>query len=101
MLTNYNKKICVLISFGINIFFFTIYLILSKYDGIYDKSIQKVTYDYSKHLKIVFNKEFTFISDKLVLGLVCFVNFFIVIAVIPSIIKFGNWYAKTLKELYH
>ena len=26
------------------------------------------------------------------------INFFIIIATIPSIIKFGNWYAKTLKE---
>lgn len=25
------------------------------------------------------------------------VNFFIIIAMIPNIIKFGNWYVKTLK----
>ena len=32
------------------------------------------------------------------LTVVFFINLFIIIAVIPSIIKFGNWYAKTLKE---
>lgn len=54
--------------------------------------------DYVKHLEIVFNRNLSFITYKLVLGFVFFLNFFIVIAIIPSLIKFGNWYAKTLKE---
>jgi hypothetical protein len=57
-----------------------------------------VVADYIKHLEIIFNREITFLTHNSVLGLVFFINFFIIIAVIPSIIKFGNWYAKTLKE---
>ena len=35
------------------------------------------------------------------MGFVVFINFFITLAAIPSIVKFGNWYAKTLKEVYY
>lgn len=30
-----------------------------------------------------------------------FLNFFITLASIPSVVKFGNWYSKTLKEVYY
>ena len=29
------------------------------------------------------------------------INFFVMLAVMPAVIKFGNWYAKTLKEVYY
>jgi hypothetical protein len=70
-------------------------------EGVIDQTIKSVASDFTKHLEIIFNREITFITHKTILGFVFFINFFIVIAVIPSIIKFGNWYAKTLKEVYY
>jgi hypothetical protein len=49
----------------------------------------------------VFNRQLTFITYRLVLAVVFVINFFVIVAVLPSIIKFGNWYSKTLKEMYY
>jgi len=66
--------------------------------------------DYSKHLEIIFgtfffiskgNTSINWINKYAVLGVVMFINFFITLAAIPSIVKFGNWYSKTLKEVYY
>ena len=100
-LTNYNRKICLLISFGVNLFFFLSYVTLEPYEGIFDQSIKQVTHDYRKHLEIIFNRKFPIINDKFMLGCIFFINFFVIVAILPAIIKFGNWYGKTLKELYY
>jgi hypothetical protein len=96
-LTNYNKKICFLIAIGINMAFYMIIISLDNIEGVYDQTIKSLASDYNKHLSIVFNQEIKFATHRSILGLVLFFNFFITIAMIPSIIKFGNWFAKTLK----
>jgi hypothetical protein len=52
-------------------------------------------------LEIIFNRRVDFITPKALLYLVFIINFFLIIIAIPTIIKFGNWYAKTLKEIYY
>ena len=42
-----------------------------------------------------------FVGTNSVLAVVLFLNFLIVLVMIPTVIKFGNWYTKTLKEIYY
>lgn len=97
LMSSYNKKTCVLISLGINIVFYILMVCFEGVEGIYDSTINVIVADYSKHLEIVFKRDMTFITKKTVVGFALFINFFIIILIIPSVIKFGNWYAKTLK----
>lgn len=97
-LTNYNKKICFLIAIVINIGFYLIIISFDSIEGVYDQTIKSIASDYNKHLSIVFNQEIKICTHRSILAVALFFNFFITIAIIPSIIKFGNWFAKTLKE---
>lgn len=97
----YNKKICVMTSLGINILFYLLMITLGNVEGVYDGGLASASQDYSKHLEIVLNKEIGFMNEKVILGLVLMINFFVILLIIPSVIKFGNWYAKTLKEVYY
>lgn len=99
-LSNYSRKVCFIVATSFNVFFFGLYLLLSSYEELYDQSLKHVMHDYSRHLELIFNKDFGFLSSTVLLGVVLFLNFFIIIAAIPSVIKFGNWYAKILKLVY-
>lgn len=101
LLTNYSRKGCLLVAFGVNSFYLLLFLLLENYEGVYDQDIKQVAHDYVKHLEIIFNRKLDFITYRSLLGLVFLINFFIIIAIIPAVIKFGNWYTKTLKEVYH
>ena len=84
-----------------NLFYFALWIGLGEMEGVYDQKLKEIVYDYTRHLEMIFNKEVTFITYKTVLAVVLVFNFFIIIATMPAIIKFGNWYTKTLKELYY
>lgn len=101
ILTNYNRMVCILVGLGLNLIFFFLFYFLSNIEGVYDQTIKEVVEDYVNHLEIVFNRRLDFVTYELVLFLVFVVNFFVIIAVIPSIVKFGNWYTKTLKETHY
>ena len=97
-MTNYSRKNCFLIALAINVIFYFFLIGFDGVEGVMVKQLRLAVADYIKHLEIVFNREITFVTHKTVLLAVFVINFFIIIATIPSIIKFGNWYAKTLKE---
>jgi hypothetical protein len=56
-LTNYNKKHCFGIAFGINCIFYIFYLILGSSEGVYDNKLEIAISDYKKHLSIIFNRD--------------------------------------------
>jgi hypothetical protein len=101
LLTNYNRKVCFAIALGLNFFFMALFVVMEQYEGVYDQTISRITRDYVKHLEIIFNRQMTYITARSVMGVVLVFNFFVTLAVIPAVIKFGNWYTKTLKELYY
>ncbi len=94
-----------MIAFGVNVFYLFLAVALNNYEGVFDHTINFLAGDYAKRLEIVLGITESFgtsslsswINQYTVLGLVVFMNFFITLAAIPSIVKFGNWYSKTLK----
>lgn len=109
MVSAYRSKTVFLIALGVNVFYLFLGVVLSNYEGVFDQTSKFVAGDYAKWLEIVLgivespsgNGLNTQINQYTVLGLVVFINFFITLAAIPSIVKFGNWYSKTLKEVYY
>ena len=109
MVSAYRSKTVFLIALGVNVFYLFLGVALSNFEGVFDQTSKFVAGDYAKWLEIVLgivespsgNGLNTQINQYTVLGLVVFINFFITLAAIPSIVKFGNWYSKTLKEVYY
>lgn len=100
-MTNYSKKQCFWFAIGLNIFFYLLVVFFDQVEGVFDQHIKIIIKDYVKHLEIIFNRELTFLTHRSLLVLVFVINFFIVIAATPAVLKFGNWYSKTLKEMYY
>ena len=98
--STYCRKISLLVAAFLNLFFFVLYWLLSGYEELYDQSLRHVAHDYSRHLELIFSKDFRFLSPAVWLAIILSLNFFMVLAAIPSVIKFGNWYAKILKLVY-
>jgi hypothetical protein len=109
MVSAYKSKTVFMIALGVNIFYLFLGVALSNYEGVFDQTLKFVAGDYAKRLEIFLgiaesstgNGLSSQINQYTVLGLVVFMNFFITLAAIPSIVKFGNWYSKTLKEVYY
>ena len=99
-LTNYDRKQCLLFGLAINGAFYILYYILGTVEGIYDQGMIASLADYEKHLEVVLGIELNHVSARTLVGLVLFCNFFLVVAMIPNVMKFSNWYSKSLKELY-
>jgi hypothetical protein len=105
MVSAYRTKTVFMIAFGVNVFYLFLAVALNNYEGVFDHTINFLAGDYAKRLEIVLGITESFgtsslsswINQYTVLGLVVFMNFFITLAAIPSIVKFGNWYSKTLK----
>ena len=76
---------------------------LGHVEGVFDKRIDEVAQDYTKKLEIILgeNNSIDFINKYTIMFFVVFVNFFILLAMIPTVVKFGNWYAKTLKQAHY
>lgn len=55
------------------------------------------------HLSMVFGKEISdsWVNHQTMLATLLGLNVLIGLASIPSVIKMGNWYTKTLKEVYY
>ena len=100
-LSNYNKKFCFLFAVGLNVFFFTLFVLLSTTEGIYDSTIASVMDNYQKHLEVVFRGEVNSATTSNLMALVFFCNFFFCISITPNVFKFGAFYSKTLKMLYY
>ncbi len=52
--------------------------------------------DYARHIGIVVGGQVKF-DTKVVLAVVLCINAILTLVSIPAVIKFGNWYTKTLK----
>ena len=59
--------------------------------------------DFRKHLSIIFGRNITdsLLSYGTLMGIILGINFLLCLAWIPAVIKMGNWYTKTLKEVYY
>lgn len=101
-ISSYNLKYCFLFTLAINVIFFMLYLTTNRL-GAYDQELEWAIVDYRKLISIVVGKE---VSDsvfnvKSVLGVILVINGIFTLMSIPAVIKFGNWYTKTLKEIYY
>ena len=86
-----------MIAVGLNLLFYVLYVCFHSVEGVYDQTIDYIVADYLKHLELIFNKNLSFITPHLLVVLALIFNVFVVVSVLPSIVKFGNWYGKTLK----
>lgn len=68
-----------------------------------ESEIGELCLDLKKHFSLVFGISASNIdiSPKLVLAIVLILNVVMILVSIPSVIKMGNWYTKTLKEVYY
>ena len=59
--------------------------------------------DLKKQLSMVFGKPSSDIdiSPRIILFFILILNVFMGLVSIPAVIKMGNWYTKTLKEVYY
>jgi hypothetical protein len=105
MISPYKTKTVFMIAVFINLFFLLVFASVGYLDGLYDPKVGLVIRDYAKYLEIILgtfhvyigNHAVDFVNENLILGITIFINFFITLATIPSVVKFGNWYSSTLK----
>lgn len=83
---------------GINMLFFILLLSLKNTSAV-NNSLYERLLDYQKQLTIIFGKEIdsNFLGYNMTVLMILFFNVFLGLICIPAIIKFGNWYTKTLK----
>lgn len=101
-ISSYNLKYCFLITIGFNLLLFMLYLTTNGL-GAYDTGLEWAILDYKKLLTIIVGKDVpdNIFNVKTVLIIILIINVVLTLISIPAVIKFGNWYTKTLKEIYY
>lgn len=94
-ISSYNIKYCILVAVAVNLVFFLLFLTLHAF-GTYDDTFSMAVQDYARHIGIVVGGQVKF-DTKVVLAVVLCINAILTLVSIPAVIKFGNWYTKTLK----
>jgi hypothetical protein len=102
MVSAYKSVASLAVAVVLNVAIMASSVVLGSTEGVYDQSLQREASDLAKYIEIIMgNNSIGFLNRHSVMLLVAFINFFITLAAIPTVVKFGNWYTKTLKEVYY
>ena len=101
-ISSYNVKYSVAICICLNAIFYGISRSLEGSSG-QDGMMAEMCLDFRKHLSIIFGRNITdsLLSYGTLMGIILGINVLLCLALIPAVIKMGNWYTKTLKEVYY